>query len=386
MSRLLTRLAVGTAAVSLAVTPGMAVAEDAPSIPVAFGFGITGLGPDLGKDFIHSGGDVAVAGEPGTKKDGRDRLSIPDKPTRLSLHASDYGAEDKELPEGVQGKTPYSLSATVGETTVPSAEAKGDYWLTRTGAGAPAWGLYLRNASSKVECAAPDKPSATSTADAIYYRKKDGKQYQEKLPAPGKELALDEVDLGAPPDTGKKWQTRVHIVRAEDAKTAAADTSAATVGDASGAAAQELGALAAESDTKETNTPEPPPAATKAEEGVVKATTAWSVAVVDVEVDAAGKPTGQQRVNVAQFGYVSCSIPKDFVPKKPADPAPDPGGAAPVAPAAKPNVPVKIPAGDDPGAGNTAPIGLIAFGGVAVAGAAGAAVALRRRKVRADSE
>lgn len=362
-----TRLAACLAAAAcVAAAPATASAADTPlpkDGPVAFGAGIIASGVEFKEPL---GSEVIVAaGKVGALKDKQERLTVPEKDAkRFSAHASSYAKGNPELP--VDGKvTPYSLTAGIAETNVPSAAAKGDFWLRPTeDKSAHGWGVYLSGVATGADCPAPDKVAGTATAAGILAKvedaqNKDGAEKKIDVPKDSKPVVVKDVKLGRPTHldaAAAKWATDVKISRFStlaDLTPAALKAEVAPKLAEEGAAGKASGTVAG-----------------------------WRVEVEDFTVDATGKRGESLGTTDFQFGLVACGVPKDFV-AKPVPTTPAPSGAPSTS--SQPAVPVKIPAGDDPaqaaGAEGSSPAAAIGIGAVLLAGA-GAGTALYRRRVR----
>ncbi|QWF77303.1 hypothetical protein [Amycolatopsis sp. CA-230715] len=367
-----TRLAACLAAAAcVAAVPAAASAADTPlpkDGPVAFGAGIIASGVEFKEP---QGSEVVVAaGKVGTLKDKRESLTVPEKDAkRFSAHASSYAKGNPELPTDAK-VTPYSLTAGIAETNVPSAAVKGDFWLRPTDdKSTHGWGLYLNGVATGADCPAPDKVAGTATAASILAKVEDTQNAQNKdgvekkidVPKDSKPVVVKDVKLGKPTHldaAATKWATDVKITRVT-----------------------ELAALSPESVKAKAK------AAQKLAEDGAEDKASGTVAGWFVEVeDFAVKPDGTRGESLGttdfQFGLVACGVPKDFV-AKPVPSTTAPGGAPSTS--SQPAVPVKIPAGDDPAqaaaAEGSSPAAAIGIGAVLLAGA-GAGTVLYRRRVR----
>jgi hypothetical protein len=364
MSRWIMRLAVGTAAASLAIAPGIASSQPtlAPTGPLAFGAGIGGFGGEI----TGATPPIISPATPGTDADKKTRLTYPEdlaKGNRLQAKASAYGMRSKQLPDGVTGEVEYTLTATQAATTVPSAKSTGDFWVRHTlDLADQDWSVYLRNVKTAVSCDAPDKVTTSAAADGLYIKSRDKSIKKVDLPEGAAAVTYDGIGLGRP------------------SKLDAAGIREKYVDYATSVTVSRVGKVA--------DIPE-------VDENIYKnhgvdTAAGWLVTVADYGVDQAGKRGDLLAKSSVIFGGVVCTIPKDFVAKTPAvtptTTAPT-TTAAPTTTTKKPTVPVKIPAGDAAAEAATSSFPLpIALGGGVLALAAAGVLFGRRRAARSGSQ
>lgn len=356
MRRWISRLAVGTAAAALALSPALASADPATE-PVAFGFGLFGAHEgefgDEGKPT--AAGFVDYPEAPGTAKDDKTERSLPEKVVK---------------PNRLQAKvSAYSLEVAHGEDEVPSAKAAGDFTLhaaaddtdqaAARGNQGPA--VSLRGVKNSVNCASRDKLTSNTDAAGAELRIRGEQTPKTIAHLPAHAVTVENVDAGVPgkfnKDAFKDWRTDVTIVRVEQVSDLQAEVKAKLAGKAS-----EVGAQL---------TTKP---GTVADAG-------WAIVITDFGLKKDDGAEELLNTSAVVVGALTCAIPENFVPKpvtQPQNPAPQPA------------VPVKIAAGDGSttgGSGSSLPFVLGGGAVVLAAGAAGAfLVSRRRRTAQASTE
>ncbi|WP_158892772.1 hypothetical protein [Amycolatopsis anabasis] len=362
MTRFVTKLAAGTAAFALAVTPGVAAAQTSSGVdektgPVAFANAAALKVGNAGED----GGTVISETQrsplkPGVSKLSQDRTAVPkDEGEKKALgpyyllSLGKFGPEvDNPFPEGVASRD-HNVSAQLKDTTVPTAVAEANYALRdfrRGGNSARDNTVFaFQGAKSFVDCAGNDKATGSTTADKLWVRGKDGKTLEQvEVPVGDKKFEAKDLPAGPSIDVDAK---------ADLAKTKTDLTiSRVTAFD------QLLKQAAWRS-------------------GDTTVAAGWQVELVTHVKDAKGDKLQDVKTTIV-LGGVSCSLPKGFTPANPGGAA---GGGQQVQ---QPNVPVKIPAGvtappeviEDAG---SSPLGYALLGGGVLLAAGAIAVTRRRR-------
>ncbi|OZM74320.1 hypothetical protein CFN78_04050 [Amycolatopsis antarctica] len=367
MTRFVTKLAVTTAAFALAAAPVSSVAwaqdssVDEASGPVAYA---NAAGSRVSQDGVPGDGTVITETQrsplrPGVSTLAQTRSVIPkDEGEAKSvgpnyvLSFGEFG-EQSPFPGDVPSRA-HRVTASLGQNTVPSAEAEATYALQDNGRGGGAamdnTVLVLENARSTVECAGAEAATAATTADRVLVRQQAGEDRQGtlapvQLPADGAPLELTGLPFGAP----------LTVDGADPAVPATSDL--------------RISRLTSFDDLIRQD---------QWRGGELTRAAAWQVDVVSHVTLAAEdgvEPEVRDIRTKLVLGGVSCSTAAGFVPLA--------GGGA-----QKPSVPVKIPAG--PAAGAQGPddgkgahaesatlLGIVLIAGGATAG--GAAVFLLRR-------
>ncbi|MBP2474065.1 hypothetical protein JOF53_002937 [Crossiella equi] len=303
---------VAAAVTALLVGPGLALAHadtvDEQTGPLAHALVLAGQGSSVSPALLVSK-LLRSPLSPGDTVDASDRISLPEGQTtgRFQLGAGTAAAYDGKPPQGVTaGQARYRAESTLRTTLVPSAKVTGDLGLTATGLGQL---VYLQNVTSEATCAAPDKLTANTGADALWLR-------HATSPYPGGELK--KVNL--PAGTDVVTSTAVHTGSAGETKDVVSDIAVRRVKD--------LTDLVAEKPVTNRG---------------VATVAGWRVDVTDYERTADGNKGAKIGENTFVLGATLCTTAKDFTPK--AEPT-----------TSTPTVPVKIPAGpvDNPAA-NPAP-------------------------------
>lgn len=393
MSRFMTRLTTGIAAITLAALPGVVSAQDGTggagevdkqTGPVAF----ANAGAFAIVDNGHGspGGSVITETQrspllPGTSRLAQSRSELPDDDERQVVG-----------PNYLVRLGEHEVTATLRDTQVPAGVAEADYVLEDVGSDTTV--LEFRAARTAVECAAPDRLSSVATAQRLRLLDTDGALTPVDLPEGtepvvrenvplGPPYALDQPQVEATSDISIRRATALDQLLRQDQwrggdHTAVAGWLIEIVTHPTPAEPSEEGESAARAGEIESTTDAGSGAAPRPAEGSGTGEAAQPSATPAATPSAR---TGETITRIV-LGGVSCSLPQDFV----ALPGGDTGTAT---------VPLKIPAGmPGPDAGMTEPGSLgrstVAWGlglvsGGAVLGVAALLVTRRRRSVPAQS-
>ncbi|WP_026359942.1 hypothetical protein [Amycolatopsis nigrescens] len=370
MTRFVTKLVVGMAALALAAAPGLAAAQGATSVdeksgPVAFA---NGASVRVGADDAPKPGHVITETQRsplgvGTSKLTGERTRIPQdegernsfgthyedgRPTvsNYVLHLGQFG-EQSPFPEGVKSR-PHNVTASLKDTTVPSAVAEAQYALQDSGRAEEApldnTVFALLGSKTTADCPSNDKAKGTATAEKLLIRNEQDQLAEFALPAGNEPLTVDNVKLGPP---GAAIEDKVELNREETRSSIKLSRVA------------EFGQLIKQSAWRS---------------GDTTVVAGWQVEITTTPVNTEGIKLQQIKTRMV-LGGVSCSLPKGFVAK----------AAGSGSSGGQPAVPVKIPAGVStvaapaPAEDSPAPLGFALLGGGVVL-AAGALLVARRRK------
>lgn len=424
MSRFAT-LSAGIAVMALVAMPATAQAQDRPRVdektgPVAFANPAALAVVDDGRG--GKGGSVISETQrspvvPGTSRLSDERSTVP------------QGDDEKNAvgPNYLVSLRNHDVTATLRDSHVPTATATADYELSYGPDGITV--LAFDAATSTVECAAPDRLRADTTADELRVRDSDGKLTPVPLPEGDKPVTLTNLPFGPPVEIdgagGKAtsdvsirrvtaldellrqdawrggdvtavggWLVEIvsHVPPAGEGPESDRREPSASDGDATGEPGGETETTGAQRSGDGASSPEqsPSPESSDATGGGASGS---SSTISDTTSDAEPIPgttspartAGGARIAAADgldittrivLGGVSCSLPSDFVPV-----STDGAGN-------RPTVPVKIPAGvpaaDTDVAGAAWGWGLL--GGGVLLGASALLLARRRAPAIARAE
>ncbi|GAB2756805.1 hypothetical protein [Amycolatopsis magusensis] len=347
MTRLVTKLAAGTTALAFAVVPGVASAQvDEETGPVAYANAAAakvGEGEGAGTVVTETQKSPLKAGQ---SKLGPERNLLPKDEgekkaigSNYLIHLGKYNPDASPYPADVDSRD-HNVVATLKDTNVPTATAETNYALQDVTLGGKTdlenTFLALDGAKSTVECAAPDKLTGSTTAEAIWVRTQPTGDLEKVEPDADGKVELTGLPFGPPSDKTAEGE----------------DTSATTktVSDLTLRPITEFDSLLRQEQWRS---------------GELNSSAGWLVEIVSHVTNTAGVVVADVKSRYV-LGGVSCSIPKNFTP---ADPQ-----------SSTPQVPTKIPAGVTAPADSdgVSPLGLSLLGGGVLLGA-GAVLTLRRR-------
>jgi|GEM_PF-5210383 len=214
MKRTLMRLGVGATAVALAGVPGVAGADNGPTvdpddgpvsyaIPAAFDLpdGTAKNPPTSGfKHMVRSPespGQVTPPDKAPSKYPYVESLAVTADPSS----AGQFINVNHERPDGADEDETYSVGAALRDTKVPVSLIETDIGVGSSNTsktGAPSEPLvYFDNMQSQAACAAPDDVAAATTADDLWMRQPDGSLDNVELPE-GESKTIEEVPLSVP--------------------------------------------------------------------------------------------------------------------------------------------------------------------------------------------
>ncbi|MBK1786572.1 hypothetical protein [Prauserella cavernicola] len=345
MSRFVTTLVV-CGAVLVAAAPGVALGQEPPdavdenSGPVAFA-NVASMRID-GDGQSGAGGSVITETQrspllPGTSTLAQTRSALPATDGEREAAGPNYllgfGA-DSEVPEGVSPRE-HAVTATLRDTTVPTATAEATFALNDLSSDTPV--VAVEGARSTVECATPDAPRAETTAERLLLLDENGELSPVEPPSGDEPVTRTGLRFGAP----------IEVEGADPGK---------TVSDVVLSKVSSFDQLVRQDQWRD---------------GDVTTAAGWQVEIVSHVKDAEGADLREVTTRFV-LGGVSCSLPAGFE-------AVTPGGGEQEP--ARPQVPVKIPAGVQAAPSSSAePLGWALVGGGVVLGAAALLLVTRRRQ------
>ncbi|PXY21891.1 hypothetical protein [Prauserella flavalba] len=340
MSRFVTKLAVGGAVVAaFAVAPVVAQAQDRAvdedTGPVAFAnVAAVRIGEDGGSVISETQRSPLL---PGTSRLAQSRSALPGSdgereavgPHYLLRFGTVTGGESP-FPGGVTGGD-HEVTATLEDTTVPTATAEADYALRDLASDTTV--VAFERARSTVECAAPDALTAETTTGRLWVLGEE-----RAAPAGDEPLRIENLPFGPPTE----------VEGADPAQ---------TVSDVTISRVTSFDQLVRQDQWRS---------------GPVTTAAGWQLEIVTHVRDAEGADLRDVTTRFV-LGGVSCSLPDGFTPVT-SDPGED---------RADPVVPVKIPAGAQADTGAGEPFGWALVGGGVVLGVAALLLARSRRQATA---